>query len=107
MFSALQAVDFPSDEIAELSGLDKFLVKILNTDVLPLDLGYRLCKVGLNLIFFLVFLKIAVLEVVDFFLKLCDSLLLVEIFLVFGFCKFNVALCKCLSGTGKSVDFLH
>lgn len=107
MFSALQAVDVPSYEIAELSGLDKFLLKILNTDILPLDLGYCLCKVGLNIIFFLVFLKVIVLEVVDFFLKLFDSLLLVKLFLVFGFCKFNVALSKCVSGTGKSIDFLH
>jgi len=92
MFSALQAVNIPSDKIAELSRLHKFLLLNLDADVKPLNFVLSLCKLGSGLVSFLFSFKIFSLQIIDFLLKLCDILLLAELFLVFGLSKLNVAL---------------
>lgn len=92
MFSALQAVNFPPDQIAQLSRLHKFLLLNLDADVEPLNFVLSLCKLGSGLVALLFSFEIFSLQIIDFLLKLCDSLLLDELFLVFGLSELNVAL---------------
>lgn len=92
LFGALQVVDVPPNQIRQLLGLDKFLLLDLNVEVEPLNFVQSLCNLVSNLITLLFYLKINSLMVVNFLLKLCDILLLSELFLVFGLSKLSVAL---------------